>query len=622
MIEAMVRLTKDLQPTQETVEGLAAGDVLVDQYQLVRLLGAGGMGEVWLARDRNLDRQVAVKVLPPILQDSERARVALRHEAERLIELAHPSVARAFHFGVHGDLPFLVMEFVPGPSLEAVIREDGALPAARVGEYLVALGGALDYAHSKKLIHRDVKAANVRLRDDGTPVLLDFGLAEDSRSRETLVPGRQGASGTLPYMSPEQLRAEEPRPSMDIYSLGVLAYQMMTGTLPFSGADSLQVREAILSAALDRPDAVPASVWEVLERAMAKDPEGRFASAGEFADAFQGAVPVEPGATEDLSAPSDRPGAPSGWLIMGGIVAAVVYARLAVPLVGLEVWLAILGQGLIAKGFPASPPEDLAWLTGFLLVRGLCLLVLGGGLGFLARIGSRWEPRAPTWIWWVTVAGTAGVDLYLLWHVLLSPQNPLVKVLIPRGGALLGIHQVTFLATLPFDALVVFAALAPASVGSSRLGTARVALVQFLLVLVSSVALWWLPGGVMIFEFVYDTGAELTGIRNPMVVLNFLGTATGSLAVGLTWLLGLLPATWVGARLAGRRRGVLASRQVAQILALGTVASFLALGLTVMLLSHTPWVRTAAAVGVILAALPGTWAHYRVARRGLGPEAP
>jgi serine/threonine protein kinase len=178
--------TQDVDPSAATAFGLGPGTVLLGQYELERRLGAGGMGEVWLARDQHLERSVAVKVLPAILATSARAAEALRSEAAQAIELSHRSIARVYHYGQHDDLPVLVMEYVEGESLAQHLDTHRSLEPARVAELLGPIADALDYAHQKKVVHRDLKPANIMLRGDGSPVLMDFGLAAEARDQSSI----------------------------------------------------------------------------------------------------------------------------------------------------------------------------------------------------------------------------------------------------------------------------------------------------------------------------------------------------------------------------------------------------------------------------------------------------
>ncbi len=266
-----------------TVEGAQVGDRLGDQFELVKLLGRGGMGEVWEARDLHLERTVAVKVLPATLTQSERAAKALRQEAARAIDLAHPGLARVYHFGFHGGTPFVVMERIEGTTLSKLLDAEEKIEPAAALAILAPLAEALDHAHAKGLVHRDVKPSNVMVRSrDGSPVLIDFGIAGEVRDQTT----RQGASlevstvGTLSYMSPEQVRGKRPAPSMDVYALAAVAYEMVSGEPPFFRGDPMNVQYQILNEAPEPPAEVDPGFVRALLRGLAKEAGDRPGSAG------------------------------------------------------------------------------------------------------------------------------------------------------------------------------------------------------------------------------------------------------------------------------------------------------------------------------------------------------
>jgi len=245
----MVRLSSDFEAEGETAAGIGTGDLLGGQYEVGPLLGRGGMGAVYAAEDTLLERKVAIKVLPAFLGGSERAREGLRKEASRAIELAHPALARIYHYGLHHQQPFLVMEFVAGGTLAERLDAEGPWELAATLELLRPLAEGLDYAHGRKLVHRDIKPSNILLRDeDGQPVLIDFGIAGEVRDQATRTghTARGETTGTLCYMSPEQVRGEAPAPSMDLYALAAVAYELLGGDPPFFRGDPLNVQYQIV----------------------------------------------------------------------------------------------------------------------------------------------------------------------------------------------------------------------------------------------------------------------------------------------------------------------------------------------------------------------------------------
>ena len=212
--------------------------VLAGRYRIVRKLGEGGMGSVWLAEDSKLDgRQVAIKMLPSVLMADVRAVAQLKEEAKVAMRLSHPHIVtlRAFEESTEGA--FLVMDYIAGRTLVDVIPEIRMLPIdqllKKVGSILEPVAAAVDYAHTKNIVHRDIKPSNILMGSDGEVFVADFGLAREAKESLTRVTGRI-ASGTLPYMSPEQLRGETPSREQDVYSLAATLYECLAGVPPFS----------------------------------------------------------------------------------------------------------------------------------------------------------------------------------------------------------------------------------------------------------------------------------------------------------------------------------------------------------------------------------------------------
>lgn len=179
--------------------------LLAGRYRVVRRLGAGGMGEVFLVEDEKLDdRPFAVKMLPSFLSGNRRAMASLKREALHAMELSHPNIVtvRGFEETEAGQ-PFLVMDYIEGQTLEDLLVDEARLPEDEVIRIFTPIAAALDHAHSKGVVHRDVKPSNIMIRTDGTPVIMDFGVAREAKETSTLLTGQDTASGTLPYMSPE-----------------------------------------------------------------------------------------------------------------------------------------------------------------------------------------------------------------------------------------------------------------------------------------------------------------------------------------------------------------------------------------------------------------------------------
>ena len=217
-----------------TMGGGASGTLLAGRYRVVKQLGQGGMGSVWLAEDTKLDGfKVAIKMLPSVLVNNKRAYVQVKAEALVSLKLSHPNIVAVRAFEEENGNPFLVMDYIDGQTLDDYLAEKGKLTEEETVKLLKPVAAALDYAHSQGVVHRDVKPGNVMIRKDGTPFVLDFGIAREIQETMTHVTGKL-SSGTLLYMSPEQLHGDAPKPAQDIYSFAAMAYECLRGEPPFS----------------------------------------------------------------------------------------------------------------------------------------------------------------------------------------------------------------------------------------------------------------------------------------------------------------------------------------------------------------------------------------------------
>ena len=272
---------------------LPAGSRL-GRYQIVELLGAGGMGMVYRAHDERLQRDVAIKVLPPSVLTDETARRRFRKEALALAKVSHPNIAAVYDVGEEGDTAYLVMECVPGESL-AARHQRGAMPLADVLRFGIQIADALAEAHEHGVVHRDLKPANVMITPRSQVKVLDFGLAKLLAPRDgestTLSRTELGApAGTPLYMSPEQAFGEAVDGRTDLWSLGVVLYELLAGRAPFEGATDWALLHAVSQetppslTALN--PALPPDVESLVSRAMTKDAASRFQSADEMRDAI------------------------------------------------------------------------------------------------------------------------------------------------------------------------------------------------------------------------------------------------------------------------------------------------------------------------------------------------
>jgi serine/threonine protein kinase/uncharacterized protein YjdB len=264
------------------------------EFEIMTELGRGGMAAVYLARDLALNRRVAIKVMAPGLLHGPGMVERFRQEAVTVANLQHAHIVSIHAVRQLEDLHFFVMQFVPGRTLEGLLREYGALPIPVVRAWLFQMGSALGYAHRRGVIHRDIKPGNILLNADGEAIVTDFGIAKVAEGPSHTQTG--SVVGTPVYMSPEQCYARELTGASDQYSLGVVAYEMLAGKPPFSGASFALMRahtdETPPPIRAVRPDVPPAMEAAVL-RMLAKKPEERFATLGEALVSL-GAGPVAP----------------------------------------------------------------------------------------------------------------------------------------------------------------------------------------------------------------------------------------------------------------------------------------------------------------------------------------
>ena len=254
------------------------------RYRLVRRIAAGGMGEVWEADDTVLGRRVALKVLVEELAADDRATRRFVREARATARLTHPNVARVYDFGRDGDAPFLVMELLQGETL-ASRTGAGPLPPAEAARIAAAVADALDAAHQRGIVHRDIKPGNVMLTPGGEVKVMDFGIA--AAVDETHSTTGSGLYATVAYVSPERVAGEPATPASDVYSLGAVLYELLCGRPPFSGGSPALVAKAHLQ---DDPVPVrqlapwvPVRLAQACEAALAKDPGCRPSSAAALA---------------------------------------------------------------------------------------------------------------------------------------------------------------------------------------------------------------------------------------------------------------------------------------------------------------------------------------------------
>jgi eukaryotic-like serine/threonine-protein kinase len=312
--------------------------VLLDRYEVGRLLGAGGMAEVYEGRDRLLARRVAIKVLQAQFVRDPSFLIRFKREAQAAASLSHPNIVGVYDTGTEDGTHFIVMEFVDGRTLKEVIRAEGPLYPERAAEICADVCSALIAAHARGLIHRDIKPGNVMLTPEGKVKVMDFGIARATTS-ETITQ-TAAVVGTAQYISPEQAQGQTVDYRSDLYSVGCCLYEMLTGTVPFTGATPVaiayrHVREDPTPPRMLNPD-VPAPLEAITLKAMAKLPDNRYQTAAEMHDdleRFRNGQPVHATPLMDAAAttqaiPRDGGADPTAML---GTVPADRAARYAEP---------------------------------------------------------------------------------------------------------------------------------------------------------------------------------------------------------------------------------------------------------------------------------------------------
>ena len=310
------------------------------KYRIVEEVGRGGFADVYKAIDTTLDRTVALKFLEPRLLREPTFVERFQREAKLAANLKHPNIVFIHEFGWEAGTVYIAMEFLEGQTLKEVILKEGALPPGRIVNMVEQIASALDHAHRRGLVHRDIKPSNIMVGADDHVTVMDFGIAKAATLTALTTTGR--IFGTPEYMSPEQAEGvEEPDARSDIYSLGVVVYEMVTGKVPFSGMTPL----SIMRGHADKPPPLPSeinpdispAVEAILLKALAKKREERYQSAGEMARALTAAVETraEPKVERKEKPATVRGGLPIwGW----GVIALA-----AALLIGGAIFLAISG---------------------------------------------------------------------------------------------------------------------------------------------------------------------------------------------------------------------------------------------------------------------------------------
>ncbi|GAA2168797.1 MULTISPECIES: serine/threonine-protein kinase [Glycomyces] len=315
---------------------MPAGQLIADRYRLDELIGAGGMGEVWRAFDTGLHRDVAIKLLYRSgFESAEAAHARFVREAQAVARIRHPGIAVLHDFGEDpgpDGRSYLVMEYVEGRPLSAVLA-DGPLPPDTAMRLCADVADALATAHSAGVIHRDIKPANIIVGTDTRPRLVDFGIA--LLPDETALTGPDVRLGTLTYASPEQIDGEPLTPASDLYSLGVVAYECLSGEPPFTGPSlSPVVHGHLHKPPPELPSDVPAGARNAVMRALEKDPARRWRDAADLAAACRGDAP-----DEETTLPLGPPPASARNARRRTLLAAAIATPIAAGATALTLWL-------------------------------------------------------------------------------------------------------------------------------------------------------------------------------------------------------------------------------------------------------------------------------------------
>jgi serine/threonine-protein kinase PpkA len=338
---------------------LKSVDIRIPGYRILRPLGEGGMASVFLAVQESLDREVALKVMAPALSANSEFTDRFLVEGQITAKLSHPNLVTVFDIGSHGSVYYLAAEYIPGGTLRE--RIDAGLSVAEALDIACDIARGLHFAHQKGFVHRDVKPGNVLFKADGTAVLADFGIAKamDSKSSATMA----GSSiGTPDYMSPEQARAEKVDGRSDLYSLGAVVYEMLTGEAPYQASDPFTV--ALMHVTQPVPSLPPDTAWlqPLVDGLMAKVADNRFATGEAFVGAVEQLLAASPQAASIQDARAARRRTQGGGRLSGSTTRTVQIARqLGVPgwaiasavavvvlAVGIGGWWLLSGDGDVA----------------------------------------------------------------------------------------------------------------------------------------------------------------------------------------------------------------------------------------------------------------------------------
>lgn len=358
---------------------------IAERYELREVVGRGGMGEVWAARDTRLHRDVAVKLLSAQMASEPAVRARFETEARSAACLNHPNVVSVFDTGEHDGVPFLVMELLPGRTLADEMR-DGPLDAARacdVGAQVLAAVGA---SHAAGILHRDIKPGNVLLTAEGTAKVSDFGIAKSTEGLNVTSVGM--VVGTASYLAPERVAGEPATPQSDLYAVGVVLYEALTGRRPFDADTPIGMMRAIESGTpsplSELCPGLDPGLAATVERAMDRDPARRFGTASEMAESLKDRAPTAPDAVSATIATAAFP-------TTEATPSSATAETLAVPVVGADT--------MVTEHLHPSAPVTVhraRWLRDRAVMVGLVVAILLVAAVLLLAGGNDPQPSSST----------------------------------------------------------------------------------------------------------------------------------------------------------------------------------------------------------------------------------
>ncbi|PYO16108.1 MAG: hypothetical protein DMD31_04170 [Gemmatimonadetes bacterium] len=478
-----------IQDHQELTELELVRSQLKDEYEILDELGRGGMAIVFKAREKQLEREVAIKVLPFSLAFDKEFVERFQREARTSAKLEHPGIIPIYRVGKSGRVIYFVMKFLRGKPLASVLAARGSLPPAEIRQILVQVARALAYAHKGGIVHRDIKPDNIMFDEHGQAVVTDFGIAKAATGGK--LTGTGMSIGTPHYMSPEQARAQQLDGRSDVYSLGVVAYQSLTGSVPFDGEDSFSIgykhiMEEIPAPPLETYD--QRTVFEIIRKMMAKSPDDRFQTADDLVQALEAgggfaavglstaptrAIPSLEGARIAGAPTTPLPRTPTG----ARLAAAVEPHHHRSVAAGIALWVLVVVVALGAPGLyaykkgllffaRAAVPESLAAIPRDTLAQRLLGDTGAGGAPADSAPTRATVPPAPDTSRRPIPPGTpgrltlqgvpAGARITLNGQPLRGPQTD-----VPPGTYQLAVRAAGF---APFERQVVITAGAPSSV--------------------------------------------------------------------------------------------------------------------------------------------------------------